>query len=74
MNNYDVTIIGCGEAGIFAAYELKNSGPSCGCWCWIRGADIYSPQLSHRRRQGGSVHPLQDLRHHVRLWRSRCLL
>ena len=42
MNNYDVTIIGCGEAGIFAAYELKKLRPELRVLVLDQGADIYS--------------------------------
>ena len=42
MNNYDVTIIGCGEAGIFAAYELKKLRPQLRVLVLDQGADIYS--------------------------------
>ena len=40
---YDVVILGCGEAGIFAAYELASHLP---------------PQLPHCGGQSAGVHPL----------------
>ena len=42
MNNYDVAIIGCGEAGIFAGYELKKLRPELKVLVLDQGADIYS--------------------------------
>ena len=40
--NYDVAIIGCGEAGIFAGYELMRLCPSLKVAALDQGADIYS--------------------------------
>ena len=34
---YDVAIIGCGEAGIFAGYELMHRNPGLKVVTWIRG-------------------------------------
>ena len=42
INNYDVAIIGCGEAGIFAGYELKKLRPELRVLVLDQGADIYS--------------------------------
>ncbi|MCI8478093.1 MAG: FAD-dependent oxidoreductase, partial [Oscillospiraceae bacterium] len=39
--NYDVAIIGCGEAGIFAAYELMRLQPELKVVTLDQGADIY---------------------------------
>ena len=41
---YDVAIIGCGEAGIFAGYELKKLRPELNVLVMDQGADIYSRQ------------------------------
>ena len=38
----DVAIIGCGEAGIFAGYELKLRHPELNIIVLEQGADIYS--------------------------------
>ena len=38
---YDVIILGCGEAGIFAAYELAHSAPGLKVLAVDQGADIY---------------------------------
>lgn len=40
--NYDVAIIGCGTAGIFAGYELINSHPELKIVNFEQGGDIYS--------------------------------
>ena len=40
--NYDVAIIGCGEAGIFAGYELKQLRPELKILVLDQGADIYT--------------------------------
>ena len=40
--HYDVAIIGCGEAGIFAGYELKKLRPELKVLVLDQGADIYS--------------------------------
>ncbi len=37
---YDVIILGCGEAGIFAAYELAHSAPGLKVLAVDQGADI----------------------------------
>lgn len=42
--NYDVTIIGCGEAGIFAAYELTKCNPEMNVLILDQGNDIYKRQ------------------------------
>ena len=60
-NRYDVMVLGTGEAGIFAAYELALRCPEAKVLVVDQGADIY-----HRSLQG--------VRHHVRLRRSRGLL
>ena len=39
--NYDVVILGCGEAGIFAAYELAHLRPELKVLALDQGADIY---------------------------------
>ena len=39
---YDVAIIGCGEAGIFAGYELMRRHPELKVVTLDQGADIYS--------------------------------
>ena len=38
---YDVIILGCGEAGIFAAYELAHLHPELKVLALDQGADIY---------------------------------
>ena len=38
---YDVVILGCGEAGIFAAYELAHRNPGLKMLAVDQGADIY---------------------------------
>ena len=40
-SHYDVVILGCGEAGIFAAYELSNSRPGLKVLALDQGQDIY---------------------------------
>lgn len=43
MNSrYDVAILGCGEAGIFAGYELMHQNPGLKVTALDQGADIYS--------------------------------
>ena len=39
--NYDVIILGCGEAGIFAAYELSRLHPELKLLALDQGSDIY---------------------------------
>ena len=39
---YDVAIIGCGEAGIYAGYELMRRAPSLKVVTLDQGADIYT--------------------------------
>ena len=39
---YDVVILGCGEAGIFAAYELEKLRPDLKVLALDQGRDIYS--------------------------------
>ena len=58
---YDVAIIGCGEAGIFAGYELMHRNPGLKVVTLDQGADIYTPELPHRGGQGEGVHPLQGV-------------
>ena len=72
---YDVAIIGCGEAGIFAGYELKKLRPELKVLALDQGRGHLHPQLPHRGRQGGRecIH-CSSLRHHVRLRRRRSLL
>ena len=38
---YDVAILGCGEAGIFAAYELSRLHPGLKLLALDQGRDIY---------------------------------
>ena len=33
---YDLIILGTGEAGIFAAYEMAENARRPECLCWIR--------------------------------------
>ena len=40
-SHYDVIILGCGEAGIFAAYELAHLRPDLKLLAVDQGADIY---------------------------------
>lgn len=42
--NYDVMILGTGEAGIYAAYELALKCPSARVLVVDKGADIYRRQ------------------------------
>ena len=60
---YDTLILGCGEAGVFAAYELRRRCPGLRVLVVDQGRDIY-----HLLRR------LQGLPHHVRFWRGRGLL
>ena len=39
---YDVAILGCGEAGIFAGYELMHKHPGLKVVTLDQGSDIYS--------------------------------
>ena len=39
---YDVAILGCGEAGIFAGYELMHRNPNLKVVALDQGADIYT--------------------------------
>ncbi len=41
MDRYDVVILGCGEAGIFAAYELARLRPELKVAALDQGRDIY---------------------------------
>ena len=41
-NSYDVAIIGCGTAGIFAGYELIARHPELKICVLDQGGDIYS--------------------------------
>ena len=54
---YDVAIIGCGTAGIFAGYELIRRHPGLKIVVLEQGGDIYS----RRGGQGEGVHPLQGV-------------
>ncbi len=69
---YDVAIIGCGEFGIFAGYELKKLRPELNVLVMDQARHLHPP-VSHRLRQGGPVRPLFHLRYHVRFWRRRRL-
>ncbi len=40
-NDYDVAIIGCGEAGIYAGYELSLKAPSLKIAVFEKGQEIY---------------------------------
>lgn len=42
MKRYDVAILGCGEAGIFAGYELAKLHPELKMVVLEQGADIYT--------------------------------
>ena len=42
--HYDVAIIGAGEAGVFAGYELMKLCPELSVLVLEQGADIYSRQ------------------------------
>ena len=42
--HYDVAIIGAGEAGVFAGYELMKLRPELSVLVLEQGADIYSRQ------------------------------
>ena len=44
---YDVVILGCGEAGIFAAYELAHSRPDLKVLALDQGRDIYPVSYTH---------------------------
>ena len=39
--SFDVVILGCGEAGIFAAYELEKLNPGLKLLAIDQGPDIY---------------------------------
>ena len=41
-SNYDVIILGCGEAGIFAAYEIAKLQPQLNVLALDQGKDIYT--------------------------------
>ena len=69
LKTYDTVILGCGEAGIFAGYELIHSEPRPEGAGRRSGPGHLPPQLPHRGRQGAGVHPLPGLPHHVRLRR-----
>ena len=69
-NSYDVAIIGCGTAGIFAGYELIARHPELKICVLDQGGDIY-PQTAARSSPARSrecIH-CRDLRHDVRLRR-----
>jgi len=42
MKQYDVAILGCGEAGIFAGYELSRLHPELSIVVLEKGSDIYT--------------------------------
>ena len=71
---YDTLILGCGEAGVFAAYELRRRCPGLRVLVVDQGRDIYHRSCPHRGRQGHLLRRLQGLPHHVRFWRGRGLL
>ena len=52
--NFDVMILGTGEAGIYAAYELALKCPAAKVLVVDQGADIYRRQCprSEERRVG----------------------
>ena len=54
LKTYDTVILGCGEAGVFAGYELIHRNP---------GMKVLIVD------QGQELHRLQGLPHHVRLRR-----
>ena len=56
--HYDVAIIGAGEAGVFAGYELMKLRPELSVLVLEQGADIYSPPVSHCHRKGEVLHRL----------------
>ena len=58
---YDVAIIGCGEAGIFAGYELMHRNPGLKVVTLDSGGRHLYPELPHRGGQGEGVHPLQGV-------------
>ena len=63
LKTYDTVILGCGEAGVFAGYELIHRNPGMKVLIVDQGQDIY------HRRKGQELHRLQGLPHHVRLRR-----
>ena len=70
---YDVAIIGCGEAGILAGYELMRRHPALKVVTLDQGADMYTrscPIVAGKVR-GASA---EGVRYHVRFWRGGRLL
>ena len=45
---YDTLILGCGEAGVFAAYELRRRCPGLRVLVVDQGRDIYHPSWRGR--------------------------
>ena len=70
---YDTMILGCGEAGVFAGYELIRRNPGMKVLIVDQGQDIY-----HRSCPivAGKVRECIDCKvcHHVRLRRGRGVL
>ena len=61
---YDVAILGCGEAGIFAAYELAHHRPGLKVLALDQGRDIYQrdiqEQFSVRRSTATGILQLME--------------
>ena len=55
---YDVIIIGCGEAGIYAGYELSLKNPSLKIGVFEQGRDIYKRKLPYCSKKGKAVYQL----------------
>ena len=53
---YDTMILGCGEAGVFAGYELIRRNPGMKVLIVDQGQDIYQPQLPHCGGQGAGMY------------------
>ena len=64
---YDTMILGCGEAGVFAGYELIRRNPGMKVLIVDQGQDIY-------HRSCPIVAGKVRLPHHVRLRRGRGVL
>ena len=75
---YDVVILGCGEAGIFAAYELASHRPELKVLALDQGRDIYHRSCpivagKVRLRRGGRLlrrkvqlhHPVRRVAHRL---------
>ena len=68
LKTYDTVILGCGEAGVFAGYELIHRNPGMKVLIVDQGQDIYHrscPIVAGKVK----LHRLQGLPHHVRLRR-----